>query len=332
MTLNYTVQPKNLYWELGDGIEPAGGTIAAEFIQPYEQLPKAYTEFVQEYETSYAYVYEQLFTTLVDRLYRMGSGSLWCMLVDDTYPITNLKTDTWIADVVATGSEVTGPGYTQGGMLLSSSIDVSRDLVTGEVLLQTPITPQWVGSSLTARYAVFYNKTGLIEGDPVILLHDFGYNIQSIDASLTVPIDPSGDLLRFTKPNSPIYGISLQNCLSGSSGFYTGGRGAYLLGPGYVFDPAHMDDGEIVAHSIEYTSSNLTTTSIKDGTLVLGFTDNKLTVSGVTGTVRYIVMVYTLGGALGCYIDLGEDVVLSGESNFDFYFPNGFLRIDLGTV
>lgn len=329
--LNPRITP-TLSSELVQGYGLAVALAKAEFASPYGLLPKLYAEFTQQYEAKYAYVYEQLFTTFIDRLYRLGTGELWVMLLDDTYPMDNIKTDQWIADVVATGSEVTGFGYSQGGMLLSNNADVSRDPSTGAVLLQTPITPQWTNSTITTRYAVFYNKTGLVEGDPVILLHDFGHNIHAIGSTLTVPIDPSGDLLRFTPPSSGMYGISVQNCLLGNSGFYNGGKGAYLLNSGYVFDPAHTDDAEVVGNSIEYTSSNIATESIEDGTLVFRFVDNKLTVSNVTGVVRYIVLVYTLGGALACYIDLGEDVVLSGEPAFDFYFPNGFLRIDLGTT
>jgi hypothetical protein len=120
--------------------------------------------------------------------------------------------------------------------------------------------------------------------------------------------------------------------LFGYLGFYNQGKGVYLLDSGYAFDPAHVDDAEIVANSIEYDSSNVVTESIEDGILVLRFPNDTLTVSNVTGNVRYIVCVRATGGALGCYIDLGQEVVLQGEANFDFYFPNGLLRIDMGTT
>lgn len=77
------------------------------------------------------------------------------MLVSSSYT-PNQDTHDYLDDVVA--NEVTGTGYTAGGVSLASKTNTYDGANNVVVLDAADVT--WANSTITARYAVLYNNTG----------------------------------------------------------------------------------------------------------------------------------------------------------------------------
>jgi hypothetical protein len=79
-------------------------------------------------------------------------------------------TDDFFDDV----TEITGTGYTAGGVTLTSPT-VTYDTTTDQVRLDAADV-SWTTSTITARYAVVYKSTGSAATSPLICYYDFGSN------------------------------------------------------------------------------------------------------------------------------------------------------------
>lgn len=97
-------------------------------------------------------------------------------------------------DVVA--SEVTGTGYTSGGVTLASKT-VTYDSATNVIILDAA-DAVWANSTITARYAVIYDDSGATNAQkPLIGYVDFGSDQSSTNGNFTVTWDATG-IVRIT--------------------------------------------------------------------------------------------------------------------------------------
>lgn len=120
-----------------------------------------------------------------------SSGTVKAMLCTASYS-PNQDTHQFKSDVT---NEVTGTGYTAGGQTLTSK-SINYSSATNKTTL-TAADPSWTGSTITARYVVFYVDTGVAGTSPLISWADFGENITTSAATLTVELASTG-LATFT--------------------------------------------------------------------------------------------------------------------------------------
>lgn len=118
----------------------------------------------------------------------LDGGTFKCMLVTSTYtPDQDAHEDR--ADVT---NEVTGTGYTAGGVTLGT-LTVTKDN-TGNRGLWDFANPQWLTSTITARGAVVYKSTGTAANDLLIAYIDFGSDKSSSAGTFELAIDANGFL------------------------------------------------------------------------------------------------------------------------------------------
>jgi len=86
--------------------------------------------------------------------------------------------------------EVTGTGYTAGGLPLSSKTVTYASGSNTLTLDAADVT--WPASSITARYAVIYKDTGTAATSPLICFVDFGEEITSAGAAFLISWDAAG--------------------------------------------------------------------------------------------------------------------------------------------
>jgi hypothetical protein len=92
-------------------------------------------------------------------------------------------------DVVA--NEVTGTGYTQGGITLSNKTN-TYDSATNVIKLDADDVT-WSSSTITARYAVVYDATPATDATkPLIGYVDFGSDQSSSNGNFTITWDATG--------------------------------------------------------------------------------------------------------------------------------------------
>lgn len=97
-------------------------------------------------------------------------------------------------DVVA--NEVTGTGYTQGGITLSNKTNTYSSSTNVIVLDADDVT--WSSSTITARYAVVYDATPATNATkPLIGYVDFGSDQSSSNGNFTITWDATG-IVRIT--------------------------------------------------------------------------------------------------------------------------------------
>lgn len=106
----------------------------------------------------------------------------------------NQDTHDYYDDVV--GNQVTGTGYTAGGITLSSKTSTYDG--TNNVLVLDAADVTWSSSTITARYAVVYNDTPATNATkPLIGYVDFGSDQSSTNGNFTITWDSTG-IVRIT--------------------------------------------------------------------------------------------------------------------------------------
>lgn len=109
-------------------------------------------------------------------------------LVGSGYTPNQDSHDYW-DDVVA--NEVSGTGYTAGGIALTSKT-ATYDSGTNVVILDAADSV-WASSSITARYAVVYDDSGASNAQKVLVGYiDFGSDQSSTNGNFTVTWDATG--------------------------------------------------------------------------------------------------------------------------------------------
>jgi hypothetical protein len=91
--------------------------------------------------------------------------------------------------------EVTGTGYTTGGITLSSKT-ATYDSGTNVIVLDAADVT-WSSSTITARYAVVYDSTGTSSTSALIGYVDFGSDQSSTNGNFTITWDSTG-IVRIT--------------------------------------------------------------------------------------------------------------------------------------
>ena len=91
--------------------------------------------------------------------------------------------------------EVSGTGYTTGGITLSSKT-ATYDSATNVIVLDAADVT-WSSSTITARYAVVYDATGTASTSALIGYVDFGSDQSSTNGNFTITWDSTG-IVRIT--------------------------------------------------------------------------------------------------------------------------------------
>lgn len=106
----------------------------------------------------------------------------------------NQDTHDYLDDVIA--NEVTGTGYTAGGLTLGNKT-VTYNASTNETVLDAD-DAVWSASTITARYAVVYDATpGTNATRPLIGYVDFTSDQSSTNGNFTITWDTTG-AIKFT--------------------------------------------------------------------------------------------------------------------------------------
>lgn len=121
------------------------------------------------------------------------SDTIKIALVGSAYTPNQDSHDYW-DDVVA--NEVTGTGYTAGGLTLGSKT-ATYDSASNVVILDAA-DAVWASSTITARYAVIYDDSGATNAQKVLVGYiDFGSDQSSTNGNFTVTFDATG-IVRIT--------------------------------------------------------------------------------------------------------------------------------------
>lgn len=90
-------------------------------------------------------------------------------------------------------NEVTGTGYTAGGQALTS-VTVTYTGASNTFTFDSA-DPSWASSSITARYAVYYDATPASDATrPLLAYVDFGADKTSDGGPFTITVDAAGIL------------------------------------------------------------------------------------------------------------------------------------------
>lgn len=134
---------------------------------------------------------------------------LYRQLGDTSVTPINLKTDTIKIALLSSSytpdfdahdffnditNEVTGTGYTAGGVALT--VTTSQDNTDNEGVADAT-DPSWNPSTITARYAVIYKDTGTASTSPLIGLINFGTDVSATAGEFKITLAAEG-FLNFT--------------------------------------------------------------------------------------------------------------------------------------
>jgi hypothetical protein len=138
-----------------------------------------------------AHMYGQFLNALATKTVKLDTDALKVMLATATYT-PNQATDAFQSVIGA--NEISGTGYTAGGMALTG-ISLSD---TANVLTLSAANTPWPGATFTARYAIIVDtQPGSAATNPLIGYIDFGAN-QS-PSGVTFQINwTSGQVLQIT--------------------------------------------------------------------------------------------------------------------------------------
>jgi hypothetical protein len=114
-------------------------------------------------------------------------GTIKCALTSNTY-VPNQDTHDYFNDIT---NEVSGAGYTAGGVTLTSK--TADYNTTTNTLTLDAADPTWATVSIAEiRYAIFYVSTGVASTSPLISYMDFEANYAPSSQSFTVTIPATG--------------------------------------------------------------------------------------------------------------------------------------------
>jgi hypothetical protein len=134
-----------------------------------------------------AKLYGKFLTSLGNKEVDLDSDTLKVMLCTSSYT-PDQDAHQYKSSVT---NEVTGTGYTATGQALTS-VAVIYTGGTNTYALDAA-DPSWIGSTITARYAVFYDSTPASDATrPLIAYWDFGADVSSSGGPFTLTIDAAG--------------------------------------------------------------------------------------------------------------------------------------------
>ena len=133
-------------------------------------------------------VYGLFMKSLVNKEVDFDSDTIKVALLSSGYSFAQ-DTHDYFDDVVA--SEISGTGYTAGGVTLASKT-VTYDAATNTLKLDGA-DPQWTDATLTFRHAVFYDATpGTNATRPLISCVTWDVDQSVLSGTLTLPLDALG--------------------------------------------------------------------------------------------------------------------------------------------
>lgn len=125
--------------------------------------------------------------SLANKEIDLDTDTLKVMLCTSSYT-PNQDTHRYKSDVT---NEVTGTNYTAGGQALTG-VTVNYNASTNVFMLDAN-DPSWPSSTITARFAVFYDSSPASDATrPLIAYWDFGEDIISASGAFTLTISASG--------------------------------------------------------------------------------------------------------------------------------------------
>ena len=134
-----------------------------------------------------AKMYGKFLLSLANKEVDLDSDTLKVMLCTSTYT-PDQDTHQYKSSVT---NEVSGTGYTATGQALTS-VTVAYNAGTNTMTLDSA-DPSWTTSTITARYAVFYDSTPATDATrPLISYVDFGADVISTSGTFTITLDPAG--------------------------------------------------------------------------------------------------------------------------------------------
>jgi hypothetical protein len=116
-----------------------------------------------------------------------ATDTIKCALVTATYTPDRDNDQFWSTPQA---NEVSGTGYTAGGVTLGSKTSAT-DATTHEERLDAA-DPAWTGAVITARYAVYYKDTGSAATSPLLAYVDFGANQSVNPGNFSLVLDATG--------------------------------------------------------------------------------------------------------------------------------------------
>lgn len=132
-------------------------------------------------------IYNSFKKDVISGAINLASDTLKLMLVTSSYT-PNQDTHTKRSDVT---SEVSGTGYTAGGVTLANKT-VTQDN-TGNAGVWDADDIVWTTATITARAAVIYkSRGGAASADELIAYYDFGSDKTSTAGNFTITINTAG--------------------------------------------------------------------------------------------------------------------------------------------
>jgi hypothetical protein len=124
-------------------------------------------------------IFDRFFANLVTKQIGWTADSIMVALIDSTY--TPSKGDSlWVTGRDPFDSEVVGAGYTHLGKALSSKTVTT----VGDTTRLSGDSIYWTASTVTARYAVFYDGTATAKN--LLWVFDFGSDKASSSGTFTL--------------------------------------------------------------------------------------------------------------------------------------------------
>lgn len=127
------------------------------------------------------------FTSLSDKLARgavnFGADTFKVLLVSAMPNATQL--DAWAnrSDVT---TEITGTGYTAGGVTVSATVGAVDTANNRVPVTFADLTPGWSAATITAAAAVIYKSTGTASTDALVCAVDFGVSVPCVNGTFSV--------------------------------------------------------------------------------------------------------------------------------------------------
>lgn len=138
-------------------------------------------------------MYGQFLLKALNKEVDFDSDTIKVALVGSAYTPNQDAHDYW-DDVAA--NEVTGTGYTAGGVTLAGKT-ATYDSASNVVVLDAN-DAVWANSTITARYAVIYDDSGATPAQKALIGYvDFGSDQSSTNGNFTVTWDATG-IVRLT--------------------------------------------------------------------------------------------------------------------------------------
>jgi hypothetical protein len=137
-------------------------------------------------------LYGQFLSQALNKEIDWDSDTIKVALLTNAYT-PNQDAHNYYDDVVA--SQVTGTGYTAGGITLTNKTNTYLPDTNVIVLDAENVT--WSSSTITARYAVIYSVGGTNATSPLIGYVDFGSDQSSSNGNFTITWDSTG-IVRIT--------------------------------------------------------------------------------------------------------------------------------------